>query len=287
MKKQLIVLIFFLLLTNVMASEYPFESTTFVYEAYYDDLISPEFTFSFNSDSFTMNFPEMDVHKHELGIYVSDVINSKYEIRKDADFLYLVLENRSFMVLFYKDLLCILIDSKNGDTFLGMNILSDYVRIGERVRDTWVGIADVSKSFVEYSSVLQERINGDLVSYDGYGKYYMQIDIPWVLAKQKYGIGEWIQKDIYRDTNEFVIVNGFVKADRQDLFYANSRIKTLTIETERGSWDFELCDTPNPQILNLPVTVGGKAKLIIKDVYKGNKYSDSCLSAFNVLCKKP
>lgn len=287
MKKKLIVLTFLFLLINLMASEYPFENNTFVFNAYYDDLINPEFTFSFNSGFFTMNLPELDVKKNELGLYVSDIINSKYEIRRDDNFLFLILESKSFMILFYEDLLCILMDSTTGDTFWGINRLSDYVRLGSRIKDTWVGVSNVAKSFVKYSSVLQEKINGDLVYYNGYGKYYMQIGIPWVPAYQKDGIGEWIQKEIFHETNEFVIVNGFVKVDRQDLFYANSRIKTISIVTEKGTWDFELSDNPNPQIINLPVSVKGNVRLIIKDIYKGNKYSDTCLSAFNILLKKP
>jgi hypothetical protein len=270
-----------------MALGYPFENNTFVFSAYYDDLINPEFKFSFNSGSFTMNLPELDVKKNELGLYISDIINSEYEIRKNDNFLFLILENRSFMILFYEDLLCILIDSKTGDTFWGINSLSDYVRLGSRIKDTWVGVSNVAKSFVKYSSVFQEKINSDLVYYNGYGKYYMQIGVPWVPAQQKNGIGEWIQKEVFHETNEFVIVNGFVKADRQDLFYANSRIKTISIVTEIGTWDFELCDNPNPQIIQLPVTVKGKVKLIIKDVYKGEKYNDVCLAAFYILIKAP
>ena len=50
-----------------MALGYPFENNTFVFSAYYDDLINPEFKFSFNSGSFTMNLPELDVKKNEQG----------------------------------------------------------------------------------------------------------------------------------------------------------------------------------------------------------------------------
>lgn len=287
MKKIIIILLFCLSLSALFSLGYSFENCTYAYLAFYDDLVNQDFQFSFNSGKFSINFPELDNGKNELGIYVSDTINSTYNLVLKNNFLYLEVADKTFLLLYYEDVVCALIDCETEVAYWGLNVQSDFVRLSKRIKENWIGISNVSKSFTTYSSVLQERINNELITYDGYSKYYLQIDTPWVPANNKKGVDEWIEKKIYHETNTLIFINGFVKANRQDLFYANSRIKKIEIRTEKGSWEFELEDIPNPQLVQLPMSVKGTIKVIIKEIYQGEKYFDTCLSAFNFLNKVP
>ena len=112
---------------------------------------------------------------------------------------------------------------------------------------------------------------------------------PWVEGVNGYGIGEYLDIEFKKPSDEIQILNGFVDFDRQYLFKENSRIKTIVIEskTPEFSKTYELLDLVKFSVIKLPQNTDS-IRITIKDVYKGDKYDDTCLTAIVVTdCDKP
>ena len=283
------IFLFFLCVCTVKAFTYPFENQEYVYTGYYDDMTGPGFKMLFKNGKLELDIPEFDLVKNEEGIFIGYTLSEAYSLEAYKDFLFLQTKTRRFMVLYFQNLICVLIDCKSGDTLWGLRRDSSYVRLPKapRWKDLWIGIDDVSLSFTEFSSVLKETLNNSPVVYNGKSKFYLQIGNSWVPAGGNNGIGEWVEKKFGRETQELVIVNGFVKADSPDWYYNNARLKKIIIETEQGAWSFILDDSPHPQVIRLPKSVTGAVKVIVKDVYPGSKYKDVCLGGLYMLNKAP
>jgi hypothetical protein len=107
----------------------------------------------------------------------------------------------------------------------------------------------------------------------------------WVEGKANDGIGEYVFIDFgsNKDISTINIINGYAKEER--LYYSNNRVRILGIEFDNGkSFEYTLQDkTINYQTIVLKEAVNtDSVKLIIKDVYKGNKYRDTCISEVEI-----
>lgn len=105
---------------------------------------------------------------------------------------------------------------------------------------------------------------------------------PWVEGVPGYGIGESIRIKPTRDDaamRHVLISIGYVSYDKPGLYTENSRPKKIELVSEEGGFRFEveLPDTPNIQLISLPKPVGDLT-IIIKDVYKGTKWEDTCIN---------
>jgi len=76
-----------------------------------------------------------------------------------------------------------------------------------------------------------------------------------------------------------VVSNGFVSADQPYLYRANARAKGISIYLDgaNAAQKFELEDTPNPQILPLPIGFK-EATIRVDTVYHGERWDDLCLN---------
>lgn len=112
---------------------------------------------------------------------------------------------------------------------------------------------------------------------------------PWVEGVSGPGIDEWIEMtfDCSDDQNNklaFLLSNGYVNSLRNDLYYANNRIKQLQVACDELKINqiIQVSDVPDIKILEIPYNSNYKGtvtvRFIIKDVYKGNKYDDTCVS---------
>jgi hypothetical protein len=120
--------------------------------------------------------------------------------------------------------------------------------------------------------------------------------LPWVEAVNGYGIGEMITVNIGVYWHEipfkgFLISNGYVNFERPDLYKKNSRVKIIEIIAPGGiKKDFFLEDTSLLQMLELPENMMQEAggtyeyRIIIKDVYKGDSWEDTCINSIDVIC---
>ncbi|MCL2129368.1 MAG: hypothetical protein FWH35_03330 [Treponema sp.] len=83
-------------------------------------------------------------------------------------------------------------------------------------------------------------------------------------------------------TDEFVIMNGYVDFYHPDLFLKNNRVKKLFIKStdddELFEFEYELKDIPEFQAISLPRRTHSFEMTII-DVYKGNLYNDTVITA--------
>lgn len=132
-----------------------------------------------------------------------------------------------------------------------------------------------------------EKINKETIIYDNKNEFTWQIKKTWCEGKEDDGIGEYIVKKAHFKTNKIVLINGFVDAIHPDYYMKNNRIKEIELMTEKETYNYILKDTSQIQIIDLPEQVEGDIKLVIKNVYKGLKYTDTCLSGMYFLYESP
>ncbi len=129
---------------------------------------------------------------------------------------------------------------------------------------------------VEVSSVLKDQ----------YGVYSPENVIDgdtktaWCEGVSGSGEGEWIEIDFYttRTVSNLKIFPGYGETEK--LFRANNRPRALDIEFgDKSHTSVELTDEYRMQNFSFPPKEGGTyLKISIKDVYKGTKYDDTCIS---------
>jgi hypothetical protein len=109
---------------------------------------------------------------------------------------------------------------------------------------------------------------------------YNVLKKPWANAGSRYAINEYIQIKFDEVVDKLIISNGFVCYSKPDLFFKNSRIKSIIIfdaDTNEKLKEFELRDTANLHVVHLNHGVRN-IKIKITDVYKGTTYKDTCIN---------
>ncbi len=130
---------------------------------------------------------------------------------------------------------------------------------------------------VTCSSTLTDKNNKFLYDIDNI--FDNDDNTAWVEGSEGDGIGEWIQLDFDEEYNieRIDIISGYSKS--KAIFNANNRIKTLEISFSDGStMNLDLKDTMDLQKIKIEPHVTKSVKFIIKDIYKGSKYNDACIS---------
>lgn len=117
---------------------------------------------------------------------------------------------------------------------------------------------------------------------------------PWVENVDGNGIGEWIEF-IARSNNKYphvflrqkvYISIGYLDFNKPDLYLKNARPKTLSVYINDSYYcDVILEDTPNYQelIIGRLITEEDRVKIVIKDVYQGSLYNDTCINDIFIL----
>jgi hypothetical protein len=117
--------------------------------------------------------------------------------------------------------------------------------------------------------------------------------LPWAEGSNGSGIGERISLEYNTETGgvawdwiprwkifALFISNGFVDYNRPYLYENNNRIKKMRIyfDYPNDFADVELQDTPQIQIFKFYERRNTKIQLEILEVYKGDKYDDTCVN---------
>lgn len=108
----------------------------------------------------------------------------------------------------------------------------------------------------------------------------------WSEGTDGYGLGESITLyfDYVYEINELCIWNGLCTSE--DLFYKNSRLRYITVVLSNGdSYDFECPDGWDNRKTVFKFNSGvntSSLTIIIKGVYAGEKYKDTCISEISV-----
>ncbi len=130
---------------------------------------------------------------------------------------------------------------------------------------------------VTCSSTLIEENNKFLYDIDNI--FDNDDNTAWVEGAEGDGIGEWIQFDFDREykINRIDLISGYSKS--RSIFKANNRIKNLELLFSDGvKINLDLKDTMDLQKIKIEPHVTKSIKFTIKDVYKGSKYEDTCIS---------
>gem|GEM_PF-1279666 len=112
--------------------------------------------------------------------------------------------------------------------------------------------------------------------------------LPWVEGVEGPGIGEQLIITFTEPSNDIVVLNGFVDRNRKHLFKDNNRVKTAIIRSDDSGEPFEFEyffeDIVQFDEIRFP-RPAEKIIFEIKDVYPGEKWDDTCISA--VLTREP
>lgn len=102
---------------------------------------------------------------------------------------------------------------------------------------------------------------------------------PWAEGVSGQGINQYIKLKTTAQFSNLSVVNGYVDFYRRDLYKKNSRVKTFRIKDLDNNIEYEvsLKDEANIQTVPLKKTTTNII-LYIKDVYKGDKWADTCVS---------
>ena len=106
---------------------------------------------------------------------------------------------------------------------------------------------------------------------------------PWVEAVKGDGIGEYIKINS-KNINGLIISNGYVDFNKPNLYENNNRVKVFEVynQDNKKIQEIELEDTPDPQIFIIKEKCES-LKLVIKEVYKGNKWDDTCINFIKII----
>jgi hypothetical protein len=113
------------------------------------------------------------------------------------------------------------------------------------------------------------------------------LETSWVEGAAGPGVGEWIQFD-FPGTVEVHYINMDVGYDRDDdIFYANNRIKRVTLSFSTGEQiEMDLSDTRGMQTIVLaraPIPLQTTfVRIAIAEVYPGSRHDDTCLAEIEV-----
>lgn len=103
----------------------------------------------------------------------------------------------------------------------------------------------------------------------------------WVEGAPDAGIGEWIsfENNVAKEISSIQIYNGYTK--NEEVFWANNRLKKIRIEFSNDDPIIVILndgyERGNTVCLNKTIKTTS-LKITILDVYKGQKYDDTCLS---------
>jgi hypothetical protein len=153
---------------------------------------------------------------------------------------------------------------------------------------------------LESSKYLEETINGKRMKYEPMNLFYKlgpsftkepgslwnNRAPPWVEGLDGPGIDAYINVEFNEPIVMLGVLNGFVDLSKRHLYYQNNRVKILQVldldNNQEYMMNFEDQVYVNYLFFDMATT---NIRLIIKDVYKGSKYDDTCISAITFLHK--
>lgn len=168
----------------------------------------------------------------------------------------------------------------------------DYIKYSNSRESAFLNEYNIKK--INSSSAYSEHLNNTTITYNPeYINIFEYINIsdvnilqhnPWVPGKEfnASGIGEYLEIEFTKPKDNLVVLNGFVDFDKRYLYKANNRVKKAVITSlDKDNpfeieYDFE--DYVHFSEINFPKAVN-KVRFTIKEVYKGEKWDDTCITA--------
>jgi len=160
--------------------------------------------------------------------------------------------------------------------------------------ESWNAIPQFSIKKIEASSWYNEPTKSGIVSYrpDYLNMIFHEeafltnflLRNPWVPGKENNpaGIGESLTIEFAEPKDNIVVLNGYVDLEKRYLYKANNRVKTAVVTSldEGNPFEFEYRfeDFVYFAEIDFPAKVS-KVRFTIKDVYNGEKWNDTCITA--------
>jgi len=266
-----------------------------IYENYYITFFPLDMKYEyFKKNTFLLGDLRID---ERTGFRYYKILNSNFENHR----LY-ILKGKDFLVLVNiyfsngKEIIASGIDWT--ETLLSMEQMIQR-RKKDLVDDLWFEweYLDSGISKIISSSFLEETLNGKVVDYKpeyminrisrlpdeteyGGPAFFDNFMRCWAEGVPGDGIGEWLQVEFTRPSDEIMILNGYVDFRNMSAYMHNNRLKKIRIESERPAFSIEytLPDYVAYHSVPLPQKTT-KVKITILEVYKGLKYSDTCVTA--------
>ena len=166
--------------------------------------------------------------------------------------------------------------SEEHNTVVGKLVCNECVNIVNEVNN------QASWTITNASSILNDGKN---ISYSHSNVLDGKTSTVWSEGVSGDGIGEWIEISTGGDidkVNNIAISNGFTKST--DLYYKNNRVKRANLEFSDGT--NKIVEFKDGILDEQVIDIGGKETsyiiLTILDVYRGNKYQDTCISTISI-----
>lgn len=106
---------------------------------------------------------------------------------------------------------------------------------------------------------------------------------PFVTKRGNSGIGEYIELKFVNPQKSISILGGYVNTNRQDLFKKNNRLKKIIIKDLDSNYsiekEFEDIAMFQPIMFDKYLS---NIRIEIKEVFKGSKYDDTCISGIMI-----
>jgi hypothetical protein len=132
------------------------------------------------------------------------------------------------------------------------------------------------------SSILQDKEYGRL-RYHSDNILDKNMRTSWVEGAEGNGLGEWFQFDFDQKfvVEGFDILSGYTKSKK--IFFINNRIKKAELIFSDGSKEsIQFNDTMDWQSIRFKPRETEYFRFVIKDIYQGTKYDDTCISEMKV-----
>lgn len=187
-----------------------------------------------------------------------------YTIVTEGKLSYLIIKKKDFsdkLLMLYSEELLVVYDSSNQLIFKGAS----------KINTECIYFPDTLKAS-------SELVEGTII-YSSSNLRNLELDKCWVENKPDYGIGEYLKIGI--NGRGFFLFNGYLSGRKSYLYEQNSRVKQLevTLLDNKVSRVFDIEDSPNPQLVLFDNEYSGEVLIKIIAVYKGTKYSDTCINS--------
>ena len=237
----------------------------------------PELKFqkSYNDELMSILFYENVVHIWSTGNFgattgnnmISEILPLKKNTENQLN--YINFDNKKYLMLANDNLLS-LINDNNKEIYYGVNGIGLLRKelFGHSMPDVFSASSELKEKNIIYSAK-------NLDNQDG--------NAPWVEAVKGDGIGEYIHIQ-YDQIQALIISNGYVDFHQPYLYENNNRVKLFDVynQDDKKIQEIELKDRPNPQIFKIAEKCQS-IKLVIKEIYKGNKWEDTCINYIKII----
>jgi major membrane immunogen (membrane-anchored lipoprotein) len=167
----------------------------------------------------------------------------------------------------------ILIQYPGKEGYILRSSIGDAGDVVKTVSITGVGKAEISASSQYLTS------EGRETDYDPRNVFDGKIDTSWCEGKSGDGIGEYITITLnnYMAITSISMVNGSAKSEES--YYNNNRVASLKITSDTGESVIVNFDDSTIDYQTRDIDITGRTfNFILNSVYKGQKFSDTCIS---------